>query len=203
MMFAYLIQGIGLGFAGAVQPGPFQAYAISQTLKNGWRRSVWISLAPLISDGPIILLVLLVLSRVPPSLQRALHLASGLFLLWLAWGAFKSWLEARSQQEMPRDHGGTTMVKAVLMNFISPGPYIYWSLVAGPLFLEAYRSAAAHGIGFLLGFYGTLVGTFALIILVFGKARDLGPKVTRVLLGASAAALAGFALFQLWRGVMG
>ncbi len=202
-MIASLIQGIGLGFAGAVQPGPFQAFAIGQTLKNGWRRSIWISLAPLISDGPIILLVLLVLSRIPPSLQRALHLASGLFLLWLAWGAFKSWLESRKQQEIRQDHGGTTMAKAVLMNFISPGPYIYWSLVAGPLFLEAFRSAPSRGIGFLFGFYGTLVGTFALIILVFGKARDLGPKVTRVLLGASAAALAGFALFQLWRGVTG
>lgn len=202
-MIASLIQGIGLGFAGAVQPGPFQAFSIGQTLKNGWRRSIWISLAPLISDGPIILLVLLVLSRVPPSLQQALHLASGLFLLWLAWGAFKSWREAREQRDVRQDHGGTTMVKAVLMNFISPGPYIYWSLVAGPLFLEAWRSAPSRGIGFLLGFYGTLVGTFALIILIFGKARDLGPKVTRVLLGASAAALAGFALFQLWRGVTG
>ena len=95
------------------------------------------------------------------------------------------------------------MVKAVVMNFISPGPYIYWSLVAGPLFLEAFRSAPSRGIGFLFCFYSTLVGTFAFIILVFGKARDLGPKVTRVLLGASAAALAGFALFQLWRGVSG
>jgi threonine/homoserine/homoserine lactone efflux protein len=202
-MITFLLQGIGLGFAGAVQPGPFQAYALSQTLKNGWRHSIWISLAPLISDGPIILLVLLVLSRVPPSLQRALHLASGLFLLWLAWGAFKSWRQTQQQQSIPQDHGGTTMAKAVLMNFISPGPYIYWSLVAGPLFLEAYRSAPYRGFGFLLGFYGTLVGTFALIILVFGKARDLGPKVTRVLLGASAAALAGFALFQLWRGLLG
>jgi len=202
-MIAYLIQGIGLGFAGAVQPGPFQAYAIAQTLKNGWRRSIWISLAPLISDGPIILLVLLVLSRVPPSLQRTLHLASGLFLLWLAWGAFKSWREAQKQQTVQQEAGGTTMAKAVLMNLISPGPYIYWSLVAGPLFLEAFRSAPSRGIGFLLGFYGTLVGAFALIILVFGKARDLGPKVTRALLGASAVALAGFALFQLWRGVMG
>lgn len=202
-MIAFLIQGIGLGFAGAVQPGPFQAYTISQTLKNGWRRSIWISLAPLISDGPIILLVLLVLSRMPPSLQRALHLASGLFLAWLAWGAFKSWNKSRKQQAIPQDAGGTTMAKAVLMNLISPGPYVYWSLVAGPLFLEAFRSAPSRGIGFLLGFYGTLVGTFALVILVFGKARDLGPKVTRALLGVSAAALAGFALFQLWRGFTG
>jgi len=200
-MIASLIQGIGLGFAGAVQPGPFQAYAIAQTLKNGWRRSVWIALAPLISDGPIILLVLLVLSRVPPALQRGLHLASGLFLAWLAWSAFTSWRRARTEQDLAPDHGGTTMAKAVVMNFISPGPYIYWSLVAGPMFLEAFRATPSHGIGFLLGFYGTLVGTFGLIIVVFGKARDLGPKVTRALLGLSVAALAGFALLQLWRGL--
>jgi threonine/homoserine/homoserine lactone efflux protein len=202
-MIASLVQGVTLGFAGAVQPGPFQAFAIAETMKRGWRRSIWIALAPLISDGPIILLVLLVLSRVPESLQRGLHLASGFFLAWLAWGAFQSWRRAGSDIASPPGHGGTTMAKAVLMNFISPGPYIYWSLVAGPLFLEAYRSAPSHGIGFLLGFYGTLVGTFALIIIVFGKARDLGPKVTRALLGLSVAALAGFALLQLWRGLAG
>lgn len=202
-MIAHLARGIGLGFAGAVQPGPFQAYAVGQTLKNGWRRSIWISLAPLISDGPIILLVLLVLSRVPDSLQRALHMASGLFLLWLARGAFRNWRAAADQGHLEPDSGGTTMVKAVLMNFLSPGPYIYWSLVAGPMLLEAWRSTPARGIGFLIGFYGTLVGTFAAIIVVFGKARDLGPRVTRALLGVSAAALAVFALLQLWRGVTG
>jgi threonine/homoserine/homoserine lactone efflux protein len=71
-MWAYLLQGIGYGFAAAVQPGPFQTYLISQTLSNGWRQTLPAALAPLISDGPIIILTLVVLSHVPGWFQRFL-----------------------------------------------------------------------------------------------------------------------------------
>lgn len=57
-MLAFLFQGITLGFSAGVSPGPFQAYLFSQTLKNGGRRTLPAVLAPLLSDGPIILLVL-------------------------------------------------------------------------------------------------------------------------------------------------
>lgn len=202
-MIAFVVQGIGYGFAGASQPGPFQTYAISQTLKNGWRRSLSIALAPLISDGPIILLVLLALSRVPASMQRVLHLASGCFLLYLAAGAFKSWRRAAGRAGESIEPAHQSMLKAVFMNFISPGPYVYWSLVAGPAFLAGWRDAPSSGIGFLLGFYGTLVATFGTIIMVFGTARELGPKLTRLLLGLSALALAGFGIYQMGLGLFG
>ena len=37
-MWLYIVQGIGYGFAAAVQPGPFQTYLISQALLKGWKR---------------------------------------------------------------------------------------------------------------------------------------------------------------------
>ncbi len=57
-----------------------------------------------------------------------------------------------------------------------------------------------NGIGFLAGFYATLISSLAAIILVFGTAARLGPKVNRVLLGVSAIALFCFGLYQLWLG---
>ena len=87
----FLLQGIGYGFSAAVQPGPFQTYLISQTLLNGWRRTLIAALAPLVSDGLIILTVLFVLTRVPATFRLALQLAGGIFILYLAWGAFHSW----------------------------------------------------------------------------------------------------------------
>ncbi len=90
-MQLYIIQGIVYGFAAAVQPGPFQTYLISQTLSRGWKRTLPATLAPLISDAPIITLCLLVLSQVPAWLQRFLYVVGGLFVLYLAYGAHKSW----------------------------------------------------------------------------------------------------------------
>ena len=69
---------------GAVQPGPFQMYLISQTLLKGWKRTLPVVFAPLISDGPIIALCLFVLSQVPSWLQRFLYSLEGYScFIWL------------------------------------------------------------------------------------------------------------------------
>ena len=198
-----LFQGIAYGFAGGIQPGPFQAYTISQTLRNGWRRTLPIALAPLISDPPIILLVLLVLSRIPDSLRHALHLASGVFIIYLAYRAFSRWRGAITALSVPPEKSPRGLLQAVVMNLISPGPYIYWSLVAGPAQLAGWQRSPRRGLAFLLGFYSAVVGTFAAIIVLFGSASQLGPRINRALVGISALALLGFGLYQLWLGFSG
>ena len=202
-MLTYLIQGLGYGFAAAVQPGPFQAYVISQTLSRGWRRALPIALAPLVSDAPVVALVLLVLSRVPESLQRFLYIASGLFVLYLAVNAFLTWRSFDPSAPVTVQSDQQSLLKAAMMNVISPGPYIYWSLVTGPILLASWRQTPVNGVAFLAGFYAAMVGSLAGIILLFGTARQLGPRVNRVLLGVSAVALACFGLFQLWLGIAG
>lgn len=69
--------------------------------------------------------------------------------------------------------------------------------------LEAWRISPLHGLAFLLGFYGTLIGGFALFIILFGTARQLGPRVSRALSGVSVVALLLFGLWQLVTGLRG
>jgi threonine/homoserine/homoserine lactone efflux protein len=202
-MWIYLLQGIGYGLAAASQPGPFQTYLISQTLTRGWRRTLPAALAPLVSDGPIILLCLLVLSQVPVWLQRGLHIAGGLFILYLAYGAFKSWRKFDPQTQQIESNPGQSVFKAAMMNALNPNPYIFWTLVTGPILLAGWRERPVNGIGFLAGFYLTMILCLAGIILAFGTAARLGPKVNRVLLGVSAAALFCFGIYQLWLGLAG
>ena len=200
-MWAYLIQGIVYGFAAAVQPGPFQAYLISQTLSNGWRRTLPAALAPLISDGPIILLTLVVLSHVPVWFQRFLYIAGGLFILYLAYSAFVAWRNFDEAGVVTHSASRQSAVRAAMMNALSPGPYLYWSLVTGPILLAGWRKAPVNGVGFLVSFYAAIVLSLIAIIVVFGTARRFGPKVNRVLVGVSAIALAGFGMYQLWLGL--
>jgi len=202
-VFFYIIQGIGYGFAAAAQPGPFQTYIISQTLNSGWRRTLPAVFAPLVSDGPIIILVLLVLSQVPDWFQRALYVAGGLFILFLALNAFRGWRKFDPAGEEGGQSGGQSLFKAAMMNVLSPGPYIFWSLVTGPILLAGWRQAPTNGIGLLAGFYLAMILCLGGIIAVFATARQLGPRVNRTLLGVSAVALFGFGLFQLWRGFWG
>jgi threonine/homoserine/homoserine lactone efflux protein len=199
----YLVQGIGYGFAAVVQPGPFQTYLISQTLSRGWRSALPSSLAPLISDGPIILVSLLVLSQVPWWLQRFLSVAGGLFIIYLAYSTFRTWrrFDDRNQEAPPS--AGRSVLKAAMINALSPFPYIYWTLVTGPILIRGWHESPGKGVFFLFSFYTAIILGSASIIMTFGTAARLGPKVTRTLLGISAVVLACFGMYQLYLGVRG
>ena len=201
-MWLYLILGMGYGFAAAVQPGPFQTYLVSEALGKGWRRTLPAALAPLISDGPIIILALLVLSRVPDWLQRFLHVAGGLFVLYLAYGAAVAWRDFGRKDRTTAAQAPRSVVKAAVVNVLNPSPYIYWCLVTGPILLAGWREAPAAGLAFLVSFYATIVMSLSAIIIVFGAAGRLGPKVNRALLGVSSVALLCFGLYQVWRGAL-
>lgn len=202
-MWTYIALGIGYGFAAAVQPGPLQTYLISQSLTKGWRKSLASALAPLISDGPIIALCILVLSQVPVWLQNFLYIAGGLFVLYLAYGTYRSWKNFDPHLPAPDTDSGQTLLKAALTNLLAPGAYIFWTLVTGPILIRGWRETPLNGISLLLGFYVTMILSLCAIIIVFGSARQLGPKVNHALLGISAIALFGFGLYQLWLGITG
>ncbi len=201
-MILYLIQGMTFGFAAAVQPGPLQTFLMSQALRYGWRRALPAALAPLISDGPIIVLVLVVLSRLPLWLEQMLQTAGGFFLLYLAYEAYRTWLENRAAKTDPVSSGSVSLLKAAMVNFLNPNPYLGWMLVMGPLLMKGWRELSLYGISLVLGFYGTMIIGGVAIVFMFSSVRSLGPRLNRVLIGLSALGLAFLGLFQLWQGTM-
>jgi threonine/homoserine/homoserine lactone efflux protein len=202
-MLTYLILGMTYAFAAAVQPGPLQTYLISQTLRHGWRRTLPAAFSPLISDGPVIALAVLVLSRVPAWLAQDLRLAGGVYVLYLAWGAVKAWRRYDATDMAGAPSKQQSVLSAALVNLLNPNPYIGWSLVLGPLLLKGWREAPAHGVALLAGFYGVMVLSLAGTIALFAAARNLGPRVNRVLIGLASVALACFGCYLLWSGAGG
>lgn len=202
-MYPFLLSGLALGLPASAQPGPFQAYLLSQTMKNGWRRTLPAALAPLFSDGPIIILVVLILTQLPAWFLRTVQVAGGAFILYLAWRAWKTF---RAGQFATSGEGEEAMQQsmgeAAVMNLLNPNPYLFWGVAAGPILVQAWRDSPTLGLSFLAGFYVALLGGFALQIIIFGTARRLGPLVSRTLTGISAVALLLFGLYQLWQGLI-
>jgi threonine/homoserine/homoserine lactone efflux protein len=203
-VFYYLISGLTLGFTAAFTPGPFQPFLLSQTSHFGWKKSIPTAFAPLISDGPIIFLMVFLLSQVPDWFLNGLFLAGGLFILYLAMEAFKGFrnFEEKTDRNINlSDSWARRVFQAALINTLGPGPWIFWSLIAGPIFLEGWRISPIFGISFMLGFYGTLVGGNLFFITLFASAQRFGSRLNRTLIGISAIALLVFGLVQLGRGV--
>jgi len=209
LMLEYLISGFLLGGAAAVQPGPFQAYLAGRTLKYGWRKTLSAAFAPLLSDGPIIILVVFILSQTPVLFLDILYSAGGVFLLYLAFSAYKE--ARRAGREDAADENAAEMsaekavsggmLKAALMNILNPHPYIFWAAIAGPMFLRGWREASQLGIAFMIGFYGTLIGGFVLFIGIIHAVGRMGRKAHYWLGLTSSAVLFGFGGYMLLQGI--
>ncbi len=206
-MPVYLLQGLILGATAAAQPGPFQAYLLSLIARDGWRRAIPASFAPLLSDWPILVLVLLVLTRMPEWLLFALQVVGGLFLLYLAWTAWRTLKQVSNMPDIavPPVTGQikTNIGRAAIMNLLSPSPYIFWATVAGPILIEGWRQSPVFGLAFLLSFYFALIGGLTLFVVLFAGASKLDPRVNRALAVVSAVALFAFGLYQLMTGLNG
>lgn len=190
-MLTLLLQGLALGLTAAASPGPFQAFVIHQSLNGGWKRGAALALAPLISDGPIITLVLFLLMRLPLTFLRLISLIGGLYVLYLAWGLWHQWRESGLSGQI-NDPPAGGLWRGVLINALSPGPYTFWTLVNGPILIAALRTSWFHGGVFLLGFYAAMITSLLGIVLLFHQAQRLGPRIIRLLTLASILILVAF-----------
>ena len=200
-MLAYLVSGVTYGFAAAVSPGPLSMYLMSQAVSRGWRKALPVAFSPLITDGPVAVLVLALLSQVPAILVSYLRVLGGALILYLAYEAWKSWRSFNTEDPVAAATSSNSLLKAVLINWLNPNLYIGWSVILGPIVLSGWHKAPANGVAVVVGFYATIVVVMTGIVLLFAAAKTLGPQVRKNLVGVSAIALAGLGLYQLWLGL--
>ncbi len=183
-MFYFVSQGISIAFAAGAQPGPFTSFLIGRTLAQGWRKSIILALTPLVTDLPIILLAVVILKQFPPELIRVIQLVGGLYLLWIAYGSWKQFRVGNTsfKAEAATSDGispARTLLQGAVMAWVSPGPYIFWATINGPLLIQGLNQSLVMGLAFLLAFYGTFMGILSLYILVFDRLRRIDERVTR------------------------
>jgi threonine/homoserine/homoserine lactone efflux protein len=198
----YFIVGIGFAFAAAIQPGPLQAFLLSSVVQKGWKHTLPAAFAPLISDGPIALLALFVLNRIPDVMNRALRVTGGAFLIYLAWASYRRWKRQAAAGPKPSSPAPSTLLQAVTVNILNPNPYLGWSLVMGPAVLKAWRENPLNSVALIIIFYAIMVACLAMTIFLFGTTRCLGARRQRTLILLSALLLAVLGVYQVLAGLI-
>lgn len=179
-----LLAGLLLGLAGGLSPGPLTALVLGESLRGGRQAGLRVALAPLVTDGPLILLALWVGDLQGPW-RVGLGLAGAGMLLHLAWGMWRS-----EPPEPGQASPEGALRRAVLTNLLNPHPYLFWLAIGGPMLASTPSTP-----GFLLGFFGALVSSKALLALLADKARDwMGTRGYRWTLRALALALVTLAI---------
>jgi threonine/homoserine/homoserine lactone efflux protein len=201
MLISYILAAAAIGFSAGVTPGPLQAVFLSYAIKGGWKKALPAAFAPLVTDGPVILLVLVILNNLPGGFLRALQIGGGIFILYLAWESFSAYRQFQGIKAAQETNTWGTLLKAATMNVLGPGPWLFWSLINGPNLLLAWGVSPLWGAAYLVSFYGVFILTNIALILVFSSMRQMGERVRRTLLLVSAVILAGFAVYQLLQGL--
>lgn len=204
----FLSFGLVMGLTAGLSPGPLLTLVIAQSLQHGIRAGIKVALAPIISDTPIILLMLLLVEQLS-DFDRIVGLLAVLgsgYIFYIAYNTAR--LKQPTSQlsaEKPR-----SISKGVLTNILSPHPYLFWLTVGAPTIIKAAAVSTLAPLLFILGFYLPLVGSKIIMAILLGKYRALlGAKTYMHVMRFLALLLAIFAAllfldgFKLLGGVAG
>jgi threonine/homoserine/homoserine lactone efflux protein len=157
-MNEFFFAALSFGLAAGLKPGPLGIIVIQQTLSKGLPAGVRASLAPLITDGPIIIAALWLLTQFKSVdlFAAALGLIGGLYLVWIAIKI----LRLKEISLAGKLKSQNSLFTAVKVNLINPGPYLFWFTVGGSYII---RGSSLESIIFVATAIGTLIASKILV----------------------------------------
>lgn len=173
---------ISIGLAAGLKPGPLGIYVIHQTLSRSVRQGFLSSLAPLITDGPIMLVALFAVQRLNDydGLIGCISIAGGVYLVVIAFRIFQT------TEIAPRESNTievSSLIGAIKLNLLNPAPYLFWLTIGGS-FIAA--GTATQGLLFAVLMSITLCltkFTVAVAIKILGKrvSKSMYSRLLRLL----------------------
>ena len=196
-MISFLTTGTILGLSAGFAPGPLLVLVISETVEHGVKAGVKVALAPIITDLPIIIVTLFILAKLSSfhSVLGIISIIGAIFILYMGIENIRiKGVRLDINKSSPR-----SFQKGIIVNALSPHPYLFWFSVGGPTTLKAMGQSLPAATAFVLSFYLLLVGSKMVLAFLVFRSRTflLGNKYifTMRLLGGILIILAGF-LFQ-------
>jgi len=169
-MIELITMGVVLGLYSGFSPGPLLTLTISETLQHGIGSGMKVAVAPLVTDLPIILATVFLLSRFSGFHQvlGGISLLGGAFVLYLGYKSLRTkGVSIHLEEQRPR-----SLTKGILVNALSPYPYLFWFSVGGPTMVQAMEKGTVGPLVFVGSFYVLLIGTKAALALLTGRFKS-------------------------------
>lgn len=169
-MIHYLTIGTVLGLSAGFAPGPLLILVISETLQHDIKAGIKVALAPIVTDLPIIILTMFVLSKLSNfhNILGIISLTGGCVILYMGYESLRTKGVELNFQEIRIK----PLTKGVLANFLSPHPYLFWFSVGAPTMTKAISQDITAPFAFIIGFYVFLVGSKIVLAIITGKSKS-------------------------------
>ncbi len=169
-LIEFLVMGSFLGLAAGMSPGPLLAVTISETLQHGKWEGIKVAVSPLITDLPIILAVLFVLSHLTGS-NFVIGIIAFFGASYLLYSGIESLRIKKDSLELNVEKKDA-LKKGVIVNFGNPHPYVFWLSIGGPIIYKSFNTHVWATILFIAGFYILLVGSKVIVALIVEKSKS-------------------------------
>lgn len=169
-LIKFLALGSFLGLAAGTSPGPLLAVTISETLQYGKWEGIKVAVSPLITDLPIVLSVLYVLSHLT-SYDFIIGIIAFFGASYLIYSGIESLKLKKDSVELNIEKEDA-LKKGVIVNFGNPHPYVFWFSIGGPIIYKSLNTHVSATVLFILGFYIFLVGSKVVITLIVEKSKS-------------------------------
>jgi len=169
-MLHYLIIGTLLELAAGFAPGPLLTLVISETLQHDFKSGIKVAIAPIITDLPIIFLTLFVLSKLSNfnNVLGFISLIGGFFILYMGYTNVRTSGVALDENKVEPQ----SLKKGILVNALSPHPYLFWLSVGAPITFKAMSLNVSALVVFIISFYFCLVGSKIVLALLVGHSKS-------------------------------
>jgi threonine/homoserine/homoserine lactone efflux protein len=170
-MMDFVIIGTVLGLSAGCAPGPLLTLVISETLQHDVKSGIRVAFAPIITDLPIVILTLFILSRLSNfhNILGIISLSGGAFILFLGCRSMRT----RGVEINLKEAGPGSLAKGVLANSLSPHPYLFWFSVGAPTVTRALSHNMNMALAFVISFYVFLVGSKIVMAILIGRSKSL------------------------------
>ena len=170
-MIHFITIGSLLGLSAGLAPGPLLTLVVSETITHDIRSGIKVALAPLITDLPIIVLTVFILSRLSEfnNILGIISLAGGVLVLVMGIQGMKTkGVDLDISRNQPK-----SLAKGILVNILSPHPYLFWLSVGAPTMTRARELHFFAAVAFVVSFYFLLVGSKIMLAVLVGKSKTV------------------------------
>jgi hypothetical protein len=154
-----LLLGLGMGTVGGLIPTPLRFIALTQVTLDRWMRATLLLVGPpTMVDGLFLVITFFFYQYIPLTIAHYTAYAGGLALA--AFGGFSLWKAPRKNPEGGAHSWALTYSSvsvATLVEVTSPGTWVYWLAIAGPIIAEGRKAGYWHVVPF---FAGSIVGYY-------------------------------------------
>lgn len=196
-----LVSGIVLGLTLGLSPSPVMTLSISKTIQYGVKEGIKIAFAPLITDLPIALVSILIISRLPNREQYlgGIFIMGALFIARLGIRGIRTkGLDIGPDMKSP-----DSFKQGVITNFLNPNVYVFWFTIGSVAVVDSWTENPLSSVMYLFGFYTLLIGSRVVLSLVISKSKVFKhPKAYIIAMRVLGLILIGFAGYYGYQGIL-